>query len=112
MKLPVREPPLNSGPALLSCAYVDFAGLEELASEVEGSLGKEAKKDEKALYRAQRVSETNRKIIRALASNVMSDSAAIASATDSAKGRGRAAHAAVLALAHATAEASSDAQGT
>ena len=62
--------------------------------------------------RAQRVSEINREIIRALARTVMSDSAALASAADSAKGRGRAAHAAVLVLAHAAAEASSDAQGT
>ena len=112
MELPVRGPPQNSGPALLSCAYVGSAGLEELAPEAEGSLGKEAKKDGKAASRAQRVSETNRKIIRALASNVMSNSAALASATDAARGRGRAAHAAVLVLAHATAEASNAAQGT
>ena len=63
------------------------------------------------MSRAQRVSETNRKIIRALASNVMSNSAALASATDFARGQGRAAHAAVLVLAHASAEASSDAPG-
>ena len=82
-----------------------------MASEVEGSLGKEAKKDGKAVSRAQRVSEANRKIVRALADNVMSNSAALDSATDFAKSQGRAGHAAILVLAHATAEASSDAQG-
>ena len=80
-----------------------LAGVEKIASEVQESKGEPAAGEgSKKASKAQHVGDMNRKLIGALAENVQAQADAMASARDIASGQGRAAHAAVLALACAS----------
>ena len=89
-----------------------LAGVEKIASQVQESKGKPAvgEGSEKA-SKAQHVGDMNRKLIRALAESVQAQGDAMASAKGIASGQGRAAHAAILALACASESTDESQQG-
>lgn len=83
-----------------------------MASELQEKQGKHAKdKDGKAPSKAQQIGDTNRRIVSIVAKNVQEHAEALASAADIGKGQGRAMHAAILALAYASADAEEGQQG-
>ena len=89
-----------------------LAGVEKIASEVQESKGKPAAgKGSKKASKAQHVGDVNRKLIGALAQSVQAQAGAMASAGDIASGQGRAAHAAILALACASESTDMSQQG-
>ena len=89
-----------------------LAGVEMIASEVQESTGKPAAGEgSKKASKAQHVGDVNRKLIGALAQNVQAQADAMAFARDIASGQGRAAHAAILALACASESTDKSQQG-